>query len=59
MEVFWYRLRSWHAATPSRALVGRTFCGRTVRGDAQWSTDLPGGKSCESCLRILAKLRGE
>jgi hypothetical protein len=62
MSIFWYRLRSWHAATPTRALEGRTFCGRQVPGNAEWSTDLPGtreGKSCENCLRILAKRTGE
>lgn len=59
MNIFWYQIRSWHAATPTRALTSKTFCGRMVPVNAQWATERPSGKSCESCLRIIARMAGE
>lgn len=42
------KLRSWHIL----AITGKTLCGRVIPADAPTSADLPGEKSCESCLRI-------
>lgn len=52
----WVRIVSWHAVlTPTRVPeTYRTRCGRTVR-NAETSDDLPAGKSCETCLRIVAR----
>lgn len=53
----WVRIRSWHSVlTPTRAFdTYRTRCGRTVvTKDVR--DDLPAEKSCESCLRILARM---
>lgn len=56
----WGRIRSWHALPPTRALVPfRTLCGRNVPTENRRSESLPDGKSCETCLRALAKLNGE
>jgi hypothetical protein len=55
MDVKWVKIRSWHAvahiglgADPSI-----TLCGRKA-GHELWD-DLPAERSCESCLRILAR----
>ena len=55
MDVKWVKIRSWHAVEsvyPGTAMV-TTRCGR--RTIATPVDDLPGGRSCESCLRILAR----
>jgi len=49
--VLWVRVRSWHAY----GLHGRTLCGRLPMSDAPTSEALPSGKSCELCLRIVAR----
>jgi len=59
MDVTWGRIRSWHAVQPSRAIEPRSLCGRVIHSPADWSEALPPGKSCETCLRILAKRQGE
>lgn len=52
----WVRIRSWHAVrTPTRAVdTYITRCGRTVQTQ-ETSDTLPEGKSCETCLRIVAR----
>ena len=47
----WVRIRSWHV------LVGAntTLCGRHASAGAETTDTLPAGKSCESCLRSLAR----
>jgi len=51
----WVRIRSWHLAVQSRALGAvPTRCGRWAEGLAV--SDLPlEAKSCETCLRLLAR----
>ena len=46
------RIRSWHVLEN-----GKTLCGRKVDVFAPVDTDLPAEKSCETCLRILARKR--
>lgn len=53
MNVIWVLIRSWHAIR----LDGKTRCGRTVADDAQQVDTLPDGKSCETCLRWVARQR--
>lgn len=55
MDIEWVRIRSWHAVlTPTRLpSTYKTLCGR--RGSGDTVTGLPAGKSCESCLRIVAR----
>jgi hypothetical protein len=53
----WVRIRSWHAVRSTRSIVDITWtlCGRQI-GGATVVDDLPmDAKSCESCLRILAR----
>ena len=51
---FWVRIRSWHAL--SGLTAGHTLCGRRAGSDADVSDQLPSGeKSCETCLRLLAR----
>lgn len=56
MSIEWVRIRSWHALRVSRLIVPRTLCGRQTQADDARSDTLPSGKSCESCLRIVARL---
>lgn len=50
----WTLIRSWHAVrtgnSPGRMM---TLCGR--RSFSYTVEDLPAGKSCETCLRIVAR----
>lgn len=46
----WVRIRSWHAYVGG----GRTLCGRTI-WDGETSDTLPAEKSCETCLRLVAR----
>jgi|PlaIllAssembly_1097288.scaffolds.fasta_scaffold07226_6 hypothetical protein len=56
----WRRIRSWHAVIPSRAFVVTTLCGRYIAPNAGVSDDVPtSGKTCESCLRIMARRSGD
>ncbi len=48
-ELSWHAVRDW-TRVPGRA---RTVCGRTVSGET--SDALPAEKSCETCLRIVAR----
>ena len=52
MDVKWVKIDSWHAL----ASEVETKCGRAVLVDENETRDaLPAGKSCESCLRIVAR----
>lgn len=50
----WARIVSWHAVGPdgTRTLCGRSL-NRTEAGNLR--DELPAEKSCESCLRIVAR----
>ena len=48
----WVRIRSWHALA---TVDGKTLCGRYAPVDSDTDTELPAAKSCESCLRIIAR----
>lgn len=55
MRVRWVKIRSWHAVKGERILrVWRTQCGRYAMGDPV--NELPAERSCETCLRIVARL---
>jgi hypothetical protein len=66
VDVKWVKIRSWHAVKeqgePNAKSWARTYCGRESSMD--WSEeitkghifdDLPAERSCESCLRIIAR----
>lgn len=55
MNPEWVRIRSWHVLVPTRALPFRasTRCGRVVEAPVI-ETDMPPGKTCETCLRLIA-----
>lgn len=65
MSVHWMRLISWHAVLriygdeASFTVVPWALCGRRPNAFVKWSETLPEGKTCETCLRILAKRSGE
>jgi hypothetical protein len=54
VNIAWVRIRSWHAL-PLGALNFRTVCGRTAKFDSEVVDELPADKSCETCLRIVAR----
>ncbi len=58
MNVSWVRIRSWHVVRLTRSIEYRTECGRTAPRKAETSDTLPAEKSCETCLRIIAR-RGD
>lgn len=52
----WVRFRpelSFHLLKVTRSLTPETRCGREIPDGAERSEDLPGGKSCETCARLL------
>lgn len=52
----WVRIQSWHAIkVTSRGGMIQTACGRWMHPDADVADDLPTEKSCETCLRIVAR----
>ena len=55
MGIVWVKIVSWHAIRLTRSIAPRTLCGRQAAGDAETSDALPGAKSCETCLRIVAR----
>lgn len=61
MDTIWvyYPNHSWHALkTFTRTGSALTLCGKTIGGpgdEPETSDDLPAEKSCETCLRILAR----
>jgi len=54
MDTQWVKLRAWHALLPYDHHGPATFCGRDAEG-REVRDELPAEKSCESCLRILAR----
>jgi hypothetical protein len=58
MDIQWIRIASWHAARP-RDYTESAYCGRDLTGRTEVSDELPSGKSCESCLRIVAHLNDD
>lgn len=59
MDRQWVRIQSWHVVRfvyATRANAYATMCGRLVPSDAEVSDALPSGKSCETCLRLYARL---
>lgn len=54
MNVYWVKLRSWHAVdTFNRSGETKTRCGRYTFNVQQ--DERPGGeRTCETCLRIVA-----
>jgi hypothetical protein len=60
MDIRWVRIVSWHAVkgdsiftTRGGMLAWGTHCGRTAFGEPV--DDLPSEKSCETCLRMVAR----
>jgi hypothetical protein len=55
VDIVWVRIRSMHAILTPTRVPDRyvTLCGRTASGDT--NDDLGAGKSCETCLRIVAR----
>jgi len=51
----WVRIRSWHVVRLTRSLTPITVCGRHATAEHRTSNVLPAGRSCESCLRIVAR----
>jgi hypothetical protein len=49
----WVKIVSWHALRPDDPDV--TVCGEEVAEEHEVSDELPAEKSCELCLRILAR----
>ena len=58
MTIVWVRIISWHALRLDD-LAGLTFCGRQPAAQAEVSNELPAGKSCETCLRLVARKADE
>lgn len=55
MDTKWAKLKSWHALRGPKDHFGpTTLCGRDAEGK-EFIDELPTEKSCESCLRILAR----
>jgi hypothetical protein len=50
----WVKIKSWHAVKDEVGIFGaHTFCGRYA--DGPQAEDLPSEKSCETCLRLVAR----
>ena len=60
IDIVWVRIRSWHILNfYDRGGGANTLCGRRVGGmdEPPVTIDvLGGGRSCESCLRIHARI---
>lgn len=55
------KITSWHVqsgVTSRWGMIG-TRCGRWATQDAPTSDELPGEKSCESCLRLAERDRAK
>jgi hypothetical protein len=51
VTTLWVRIKSWHLVAS-----GRTRCGRLYAIPSPTVDDLPlGAKSCETCLRLVAR----
>lgn len=55
MSRLWVQIVSWHALVVDGYRAGKTLCGRRPASDAEVVDTLPAGKSCESCLRAIAR----
>jgi hypothetical protein len=55
VNIIWCKIVSWHAVADGAM---RTLCGRALDTEVEVS-ELPAGKSCESCLRIVARRADE
>lgn len=54
--MIWVKIVAWHAfRTYSRANRIVTLCGRVAPEGATVVDALPGGASCETCLRLYAR----
>lgn len=56
MDSKYVKIRSWHVISNATSVFGKTLCGLTAKPGAETSTDLPAERSCENCLRILARM---
>jgi hypothetical protein len=54
INVLWFTIRSSHAIING---ASKAPCGRAVRGEI--TDERPAGKSCETCLRAVARAIGE
>jgi hypothetical protein len=52
MDILWVKIQSWHAMAEDGL---NTLCGRRAMEIEEHSDTLPAEKSCELCLRILAR----
>jgi len=59
MDIQWVKIRSWHAIRPHDHFGPSTYCGRTPKDNAEVVDELPTAKSCETCLRIVARLQDD
>ena len=63
MDIRWVKIRAWHAVKWHGELYGiETYCGigeqlMGIPVAELLVSDLPAEKSCESCLRIVARLQ--
>lgn len=57
LDVQWVKIRSWHVfLTFTRAINGaRTVCNRNAKADTLTDVRPEGEKTCEVCLRKVAK----
>jgi hypothetical protein len=58
MDIQWVKIKSWHAARP-KDHADSSYCGQVLDGSMQISDELPAGKSCETCLRIVARIKDD
>lgn len=56
MDITWVLLKSWRALRP-KDHADSTYCGRLVPEGRPVSDELPNAKTCELCLRIVARLQ--
>jgi len=52
-DIIWVKITSWHALRRDNSRS--TFCGLEVAEQDPISDELPAEKSCENCLRIVAR----
>jgi hypothetical protein len=55
MDIRWVKIDSWHAIRGDSMGHHLTMCGRVVNELGETSETLPAEKSCENCLRIVAR----
>ena len=55
MDTQYVKIRSWHVIRPGTVPAPFTLCGLAAAASAETTTTLPAEKSCENCLRILAR----